>query len=332
MQTILAQGNPKVPGIIESLNTITQGHQDQWRRYQNNVLINTAILEDFSKVENIYFDSLFIKSIILYSPEAFIHLAQNDQCFFYSLLENNLLKGPNGEIENLVINVKFKDNDNLETRYTSKKNLLHFIHNKECFTNKDIIKLFVPKNVKETLNGLTYPVPSTKQECKNVFQEWQKNKYIPYLCGVSKKIQDGHRAEIIMESIEQIGLRERRELERQISNKKRYEDKVDFFKKNYLKNLCENIDHHKKFCATYINRNRWIWNKLINEDGQQYKIRLLCREYLQKERVTIQDLSLCAKKFQESRELCSIGIAKGHPALYPRSSCATTGFLLKSPI
>ncbi len=310
-----------VPGILESLETLIKGHRDQFKNYRRDLSKKMEFIDNFSEIESLYIDGLFMKSLMLHSDDEYIHLAKDNSCMFYSLIENNLLKNSEGDIQEIIINVKFRNSEELHTRYTSKNTFLKYIHSGICFTNREITKLFTSANIKETLETLEYPIPSGPYECENILKEWRENKYTPYLCGVSKKIQDGHSAKILTESVEKMSLRQRRKLKEKISVKDRYSDKVDFFKTNYLKNLCKGILDSERFCQKYIAKD--VWTGVLNRDSPQYKMSFKCGNYLNKENVMAQDLVFCSKKFKERPEVCTTETANNRPSLFPRPDCNT---------
>ena len=308
-----------VPGILESLENLIEGHRNQFRKYKRDISDKTEFLNNFSQIEKFYPDALFMKSLVLHSSNEYIHLSGDDICLFYSLLENDLVKNSEGEINEIIINVKFKNVEELQTRYTSKDALLKYVHNNMCFTNREISKLFSSSNVQKTLDTLEYPIPDSTQECNNILQEWRDNKYTPYLCGISKKIQDGLSAKILTESVENMSLRQKRKLKEKIFIKDRYADKIDFFKTNYLKNLCKGIIRSQNFCQEYIAKD--VWSGVLNRDSPQYKMSFKCRNYLNKENVTGQDLVFCSKTFQENPKICTTETVNDYAALFPRPDC-----------
>ena len=307
-------------GPIESLETMIGEHRQEYLDYKKELFSSTEILTDFSQVESFHFHGLFLRSLLLHSDQGFLSLGQDDPCLFYSLLENDLLKNTEGSITGAFINVKFKDSENLTARYVSLDTLLSHIHQTTCFTNREIINLFIPLNIEKTLTALTYATPSNETECTNILQEWKSNKYTPYLCGVSKKIEAGDKAETTLSVAgETLTSEERRTLRERVSDKRRYGEKVDFFKTNYLRNLCQGISETKNFCAKYIAKD--VWSGVINRGEAQYKMKFKCRNYLGKERTTAKDLLFCAEKFKEDPQICATMGAEGFPSLFPRPTC-----------
>ena len=279
-----------VPGLLESLEFLIDDQREKIKLHQRETLAQGP-MGNFNNVEEVYIDGLFLKSIILHSEDGFLSLAKDDRCLFYSLLENGLLRGSDGPIEGLVVNVKLKGSDDYRTRYVSKKALLEYVHGDKCFTNKEIITLFIPANVKKTLDTLEYPTPSNLEECDRILGEWKENRYTPYLCGFSRKVDQGV---------------------------ERYKGRADFFRENYLRSLCKGIADSESFCREYTTRD--IWTNIIGRGAPQYKMSFKCRNYLGKKSVTAQDLVQCSHKFKSNPEVCTT-LETGLSSLFPYPDC-----------
>ena len=312
-----------IPGVIDSLGTLVEDHRKQFLTYKKNILSEPQGIGDYSQIEHIYIDGLFLRSVMLHSPEGLLGSAKDNPCFFYSLLESGLIKDSEGSVKGVIVNVKFKNQEKLQTHYISKESLLNYVHQDTCFANKDISRLFSPNNITKTLDTLKYPIPSNTQECDNILREWTDNKYMPYLCGVSKIIEEGEDAEVLIASVTNLEPTPLRLLEERASKKKAYSERIDYSKTNYLKNLCKGISNPAAFCGQYVSTN--TWTKIIGGEDEQYKLDFKCRALLGKESVTIKDIALCAKKFQQEPEVCATLSTQGFPSLFPKPDCRHIG-------
>ena len=105
----ISQENSTNPGIIESFERLLELHKDQYQKNKISIQSNLKVVSDLSTFTDVKLDPHYLKSILLHSDERFLKLAQKDECRFLSILETNLFKTVEGNIDNIFIVYKNKD-------------------------------------------------------------------------------------------------------------------------------------------------------------------------------------------------------------------------------
>jgi hypothetical protein len=319
---ISSQAFSKTPGALETLEELVTLHKKQYSTLYKQVQENTKLITNFDEIHDVRLDPYFVKSLLFHSGEKYLSLnkTSEDQCFFYSLIENNLLKTANGEIRNVIIHYKNKDKKS-ETALISKDNFFQLLYSKECFNNKEISTLFNKKNVTSTITNTKFFVPQTEQECKSVLNDWQTNPYTPYICNVSEIIRKGTLASSKLATIKSTDFRKRRHYQSQIKNKEFFAQSIPLFQRSYISNLCTNINNSEKFCSDYLAKD--VWTKIINGERPKYLMSYKCKNMMGKKDVSIKDLRSCSAKFKKEPDYCVLNGNKRLSSLFPLQNCNT---------
>ncbi len=308
------------PGALETLETLVQIHKTQYSKLYKKIEKDTKLITNFDEISDVHLDSYFIKSLLFHSGQKYLSLekARKDECFFYSLIENDLLKTAHGKIENLIIHYKDKKKEK-QSALVSKENFFQLIYSKKCFNNKEIGTLFNDKNVAATITSVNFPVTKIEKECEGILQDWQSNPYTPYICKISEAEQSGKYAEKRIDRLSSKNFRKKRRFQDNIKRKKFYSKHVPFFQRTYISNLCQNINDSQKFCSIYLAKD--VWTKILNGEKPAYLMSYKCKNIRKKKNITLKDLKACAEKFDKEPSYCTLNGNDKLSSLYPLQDC-----------
>jgi len=227
------------PGIIESFERLLELHKDQFQKNKSSITANLKVVSDLSGFTDVKLDPQYVKSLLMHSDERFLKLAQKDECRFLSVLETNLLKTTEGNIDNILINYKNKDGA-IESASMLKDDFFQQIYKKKCLNNSEYSVFFTEANSQKTIEGIKFTIPKTKAECNTIHNEWLDNAFTPYLCRIQQVFKK--------------------------PNLKRladfYRERIPLVKRIYLDNLCNSLSNQELFCSNYLKDD--VWSKILN--------------------------------------------------------------------
>lgn len=310
-----------VMGPIESLETISKIDKKDLQKLkllaQKNPLTYAEIKDDdHLTIHPEFSQSLWVHSnrrftnFLLYAPEL--------ECAYMALLQNDLLKLDDGPIDYLVANYSKKDQIKATPVLISKNDYLKRAYQRKCFSNKEMEVLFSTKNLKKTLNSLTFQIPKKNEDCQKIQNEWLKNAYLPFLCHIPEVLKYSKIIEEPIETVDEKALQRRSELIKLSNNAKELSGQMSYFQKNYVQNLCSTLDSDERFCALYLNDD--AWSKIISGEIDKPKMQYICQRLTNKA-MTAQVLEHCATLLVSKSSLCTELGSKNFPALFPKSSC-----------
>lgn len=324
--SIGAQENSSPPGIIETVRELLQIQRSQFKQLKEKVSTNPMMLSGITEGSDIKLERYFSRSLLFHSESKYLDLINNNECNLYSLLQNNLLKHSEGQVENVFVTLR-KDDGETESAQVGLENFLQAIYRNKCSQNKDLATLFNNSNIKETLNSTNMPTPKNRESCESIIEGWRRNPYTPFMCHISESIKKGSQARAQLPQLERSQLSQRRILSEQISKQRFYQEELPHFQRTYITNMCDNLDSMENFCRVYLAKD--IWNQILNGEHPNWKMSYKCRNVLEKQEVKLNDLRACAVDFNENNELCMSEGAQGLPSLYPLRSCETYSEVLK---
>jgi hypothetical protein len=286
------------PGLIESFKTIISKTREdlakkntEWRSVNAQEYSPTAELINSSKLH-----PLFLRSLFIHSEARYLNYYGKDFCKFLVLLESKLLKSDRNEIEFMPL----IDSEG-KPRLVRIDDYVRLSRKDRCLNDGQISPLFSRKNYKETMNSLEYRIPKNKKECDQLFSDWKKNPYLPYLCRLPQRIKDGKNARKILNRSKKIPFNRRRELNAKIRTADFYRDLSTFFQQTYLENLCSGLSDQNKFCTPYLAKD--AWKKIINGELPKYLLKHKCKNLYRKDDVSIQQMKTCAVRMNQSPEI-----------------------------
>lgn len=315
----LSVSSDKIPGILFPLEQIVNAQTSRLNILNAKANANPASISTIDSSKNTLIDTTFIRSLLIHSESSYLALSRQGECAFYASLENNLLRGPDGIPTTIPVIATAKGKETEELFSMERRALLNIVYKKSCVSNRDLGALFRLENLEKTVNGFNFAIPKSEKECQNVLKEWANNSYLPYLCGVHEKIQEGNRAELQLSTTPATDLMSRRLLGTRIREKNQINSKTTLFQRNYFGALCEGLDDSSKFCSPFLTNE--IWPKVVAGEKPAWLIDRRCEQLIGKSPVNGRDLVTCAGKLKNQPQTCvSLGAAE-YPALFPRPNC-----------
>lgn len=308
-----SQNKQEIPGLFESLEKLQTLNKDLREKQKVESAKTIFSKEDLREAIEIRLDPLFLKNILFNSDSKYLSLIKNDECKFYSLLENNLLKTSDDEILNIDIQISTKEG-------TKKNGTILFndffdeFYRKKCLNNKEFSILFNSTNYAKTISGIKFSIPKGENNCNEIHSEWLLNSYTPFLCKINQTLKSYKEFE------------SRPDIKIDPITKKLGEDyikKISLLQRNYIDSLCSNLNSSANFCQNYLKMD--VWNKVLNGEAPGFKLDYKCANYLSKPLpITSKDEKICADKFISDPNICVTQTNKEHPAYFPLSDCNTT--------
>lgn len=290
--------SPKAPGLIESLERLVLFQKGKFEKNKTHLQSNFKNVADLKSFKEVKLDPTYMKSLLLHSDERFFSLvAQGDECKFLSLLETNLLKTSEGNIEDIHIQYQTTDGK-IESAIMSKDLFFTEIYKKKCLNNREYATLFSNENIQKTIEGIKFSIPKTQKECLIIHQEWIANSFTPYLCRITETFNRP-----TLQTIATF-----------------YREKIAAHQRIYLLELCKTLHSPELFCANYLKGD--AWSKIINLEIPEYKMSYKCQNMFGKsEKLNSKELKNCASKLQSDDHFCFSNGNKDLPSNYPLQSC-----------
>jgi hypothetical protein len=285
-----------IPGIIESYEKLSELHKTQYQSSEKLIGNNLQILSTISNVKDFKLAPHFLRSLLLSSDDKYLSLAQNDECKFYSALENNLLKTTSGEVKSIAIT--FVDGaGNTQSAAIPPHDFFTELYKKKCFNNKEFTILFNSSNVKKTVEGIKFAIPKTQKDCVIIHKEWLLNSFTSYLCQINKVLATPGTTSADF-----------------------YRQNISPFHRTYIENLCGNLNSADLFCQNYLKED--IWNKVINGEAPLYKMSYKCKNIFGNSEVFGKsEQAACSAKLISAPQTCETNGYKNYPSIFPFQSC-----------
>src|SRR5690606_12861416 len=105
---------------------------------------------------------------------------------------------------------------------------------------------FQVKSLTQTINGTLFEIPSGRDQCRNIHLSWVNNPKTPYLCQIHEYIQETKSGEVPPGELPQ-----RKAMTRIL------EGKLNLIQRDYVSNLCQNLDNEEAFCDEFLNVSFW---------------------------------------------------------------------------
>jgi len=309
------------PGLLESLEKLIEINQDIYKKLLQKANTNVLKYDDLKKIEtkNLSIHPDFLNIIIFNSDEKYLSLVEGEQaeCLLYSLMENRLLNVAGGIVSQVILNIK--KNDKLIIGVSQLDDFLKYIQEKQCYAFKQISSVFGPEQYLQTLKQTQKLIPSTRNQCQKIMQDWKINFHLPYFCKMVETIKTGESLDQRFKgnpsAYNQLSPQQNLILKEAAS----YKRNLSVLDKSYFKNVCENIDDPEKFCNIYLSEN--IWDQVIRGEKPDYLMKYKCRDLLNKETITSKDYPRCKEIMETTPEVCTKAGMLQFPSLYPKPNC-----------
>lgn len=317
-----AQEKPESPkskylGVFETIDQILRLDNKSYQSLMTEINKNPLVLTTLDKLEGVKLDPVFLRSIIFHSPTKYIDISSENQCRFYSMLENSLLTRPG--FDGRSIPIQYKRKGETLSGIVPFKDFFAYIYKTKCSSNRDINKLFLPNNVKKTVEAFEFKIPNNQAECYQIFEEWKSNDYIAPFCKMAENIKLGKLRESQLPSIQTNDILLRRKFRTEILRGNNYKDILGEYKSDYLAHLCENLGSRQLFCSKYLTKS--FWKKSNTLANSPTALQFKCKSLLNKKDITADMIRLCANRFTLEDEVCQYLGSNMFPALTPMPNC-----------
>ncbi|MBF0297702.1 MAG: hypothetical protein HQK51_03220 [Oligoflexia bacterium] len=327
-----------LPGMVYSLNKIISSENALLKKITLAAFRNIKTLDQLkinnNKIRDITIHPTVISQMLLRSDQRFLFLAGEnsyDECIFFSLLENNLLKMSFDEKnKNMIINIVYKDNKK-ELALIKKEDFFTWIYNNhpKCAKNKEYSVAFNLENLAKTIEKIDFKIPKREDECHEIFNDWIKNPLTPYICKISEIFSNAKKLEESVGGniLDITALRDDDEKILFRFNQK-LKGKFNDLQYVYVNNLCKNLLNNKDFCLPYLSKSFWI--KVLNGEKPAGHIKYRCQELLKKEEIIKNDYPACVQKLENNNNSCHYLNATRFPSLTPKPNCQSISLALNN--
>lgn len=285
----------KYPGVIESFEKIIQIDNERFEKKINALIKAGKLLTDLQGASNIDLDPDFLNSVILHSAPGYLKLASREKCRLYDTTITDLLRSAEGKIKNVI--VRFIDkNGQPDTAVMARKDFLTKVVTSECPQTNTLIAQFQVKNIDEVLRGTDFTMPTGDAQCRAIISRWLSDPKTPFLCQLHEYMDEA-----------MSGGGDPQDLAQRRAVAKILDSKININQKDYLQNLCKNLDDEEHFCGEFLNVS--FWNKVANGTENKIYAEDICRASFKGDILSEVELKACLSRMKKESDLC----------LYPRS-------------
>lgn len=296
------------PGILESLEKLIQIDNTKFSKKNELLLKSGKNNTDFSTVSSIEVDPDFLNSIILHSDPGYIRLASTSKCRFYDSIINDLLRNSEGKLKNVFVTFVTPSKER-DSALIPRKDFLSRVVNQECPETPKLIDQFQVKNLDQTIRSTSFEQPTGREQCRNIYLEWLNNSKTPYFCKLHEFMKETR-----LKSGDPKDLPQRQAITRIL------EQKLNITQRDYLENLCQNLDNEDLFCEEFLNVSFWskvssgVEDKIFGED--------ICRAVMNTATLSDIQLKTCLARLKKESDLCLYPGGRGQ-GLLPAPQCDT---------
>lgn len=320
------KGQERLPmGPLESIEELIDIQNRQFTVLKGQANANPVLINQVDSSQQIKLEERYARALIFSSEKRYLDLIRGDQCSLYALIENQLLRTPDGPINQLIVALKNEEQGEHHA-LMSRENFLEAVTRTKCFQNKDLRTIFNNSNIANTIQTLNFPVPKKRADCARIVNDWVNNPNTPYFCKVAEVIKRGETARLQSLQLEPGQIQSRRDFQALAEQYDFYTQNISHFHRTYLKNVCQNLDSAENFCQVYLADD--VWNRILNGEVPTWKMSYRCREMANKEVVGMEELQGCAQQFNENPDICRTRGALNYSSLYPYFRCDTLSHTL----
>lgn len=279
-------------------------------------LVNSLANQKFNvrkikDINEVYLDPTYLNLIIQNTPSRYIGLAINDRCSLYDMLHTNLLRLPNGEIKNVIINYRNKESK-IQKRLMTLQSFFTKVAYKQCPKVKIFNTYFRPQNLRNTLSKIKLESPKSKKECIDTIKEMQNDYKAPYLCHIVEEMRGLSQLTQRLNNLSKADFKDRTLIQKKIKIAKLYRKLVSPNAAEVLKERCLNLDAPEKYCAGYFKKNFWTTEHLRDKKSPIFSS--FC---------DTKNTKQCVIKLNKDQSVCQKQ-SEDYPALFPRPDCNKT--------
>ncbi len=297
--------NIEYPGILETFEKLIQIDHQKIQKRTELLIKNGKVFTDSNSVNNLDLEPDFLNSIILHSNPGYLRLAATSKCHFYDAILTDLLRNADGKIKNVLMT--YIDKDIRQSSLMSKKDFLNKVVNQECPETINNIKSFQIKTISETLKKIKFELPTGLESCKNIHQKWVTHPKTAFLCQIDEYIKDASNTE-----------GDQKESEKRKTIAQILERKINNHQKDYLHNLCKNLDDEIIFCEEFLNIS--FWSKVASGQVDKMYAEDICRQLTKSLNPNESQYSFCLLKIKKEKDLC-LYPSENNSGLRPQPDC-----------
>lgn len=314
-------------GLIETIEELVEIQSNQFGQLRTQINANPMLLSQLERETQIKLEPRFVQGLLFSSEKRYLDLMRGDDCSLYALIENNLLRTPTGSLTHLVVALQDQEGERQHALVT-RENFLETVYRRRCAQNRDLGTIFNNNNVANTINNITFNTPKRTEECQQIISDWNRNPNTPYFCRIAETLRAGEGARERAQATGAGAIQERRELMRLAEQYDFYQQNLSHFHRTYLKNVCSNLDSVENFCRVYLADD--VWNQIINGEVPPWRMSYRCREVLNNQNPSMDDLRACAHQFNQDPDLCRTRGGQRYQSMFPYFRCDTLSHTLKT--
>src|SRR5690606_6776604 len=92
-----------------SLEGLIKIHREQFDKVAQAAAANPNVLFGREDLKDIRLNPYFLRSLIFSSSSQLVEVVKKDECLLYSMLENRLLRGARGDIDEVIVDIELAD-------------------------------------------------------------------------------------------------------------------------------------------------------------------------------------------------------------------------------
>lgn len=273
------------PGMIENFEKIIQVDGEHFKKKLNSLIKAQKYLTSTRDIKDLDLDVDFLNSLILHSDPGYLKVAGTSRCRLYDTLITDLLRTAEGKVENVIVSYSNQKGER-ESAVMLRKDFLNVVVNSECPETPKLIAEFQIKKLDELIKKTNFATPAGELQCQSTLKSWVLDPKTPYFCQLHEYMR-----EVELGEGDPKTLPERTQLSRVIASK------LDPIQKDFLKNLCSNLDNEKIFCEEFLNVS--FWNRIAEGRADKIYADGICKGT---------PLKACLARVKKEPDLC----------LYPR--------------
>lgn len=284
-----APSNTNYPGIIETLERLIQIDNQRIKKRSDLLIKNGKVFLRSSSISNLELEPDYLNSIILHSDSGNLHLASKSKCRFYEAILTDLLKNSDGKIKN--IQMTYTDKSERVSSIIGKRDFLKQVVLKDCPETIKNLEAYQLKNLTKTLSKVKFPLPTNKDQCKKIHKDWIDSSETIFLCQIHEYLKDSNSG-----NLNQTELKQRRSITEFLDKK------LTPKQKDYLGNLCKNLDEEELFCEEFLNLS--FWTKIARGDGDKIYMEDFCTKIFNTKNLSSGQYLACSEKLKNEKDLC----------------------------
>jgi hypothetical protein len=301
------------PGIIQTFEKLIKIDQEKFNNRFSTLQKNGKTLADINAIASVKLETDFLNSVILHSDSSYIKLASVSLCRFYETVLTDLLKSSEGKIKNVLVNYVDREGKS-DSVVMLKKDFLTKVVNQECPDVKVMIDKFQIKNLDKTLKSIDFEIPAGKEHCENIHLSWVNNPNSPYLCQIHEYMKEARAGE-----------GDPKDLIQRQGIASLLEKKLSPSQKDYLNNLCPNLDDKNHFCEDFLNVS--FWSKVASGQVSDIYAEDICLGVTGTPNLSDNQIRMCASRLKKENDLCLYPAGKSI-GLLPQPDCDSLSLAL----